>query len=85
MNSICCRGVKVDYNGNEVISDLNLEVSSGTWTTVIGPNGAGKSSLMHAILGLVPSKGSIEISGHEVTELSLPNLAKMLLLFLKNL
>lgn len=29
MNSICCRGVKVDYNGNEVISDLNLEVSSG--------------------------------------------------------
>lgn len=76
MNSICCRGVKVDYNGNEVISDLNLEVSSGTWTTVIGPNGAGKSSLMHAILGLVPSKGSIEISGHEVTELSLPNLAK---------
>jgi len=56
MNSIYCQNLEVAYNGNAVISDLDLKVSSGTWTTVIGPNGAGKSSLMHAILGLVPSK-----------------------------
>ena len=31
---------------------------------------------MHAILGLVPSKGSIQISGDEVSNLSLTNLAK---------
>ena len=76
MNSIYCQNLKVAYNGNAVISDLDLKVSSGTWTTVIGPNGAGKSSLMHAILGLVPSKGSIQISGYEVSNLSLTNLAK---------
>ena len=76
MNSIYCQNLKVAYNGNAVISDLDLKVSSGTWTTVIGPNGAGKSSLMHAILGLVPSKGSIQISGDEVSNLSLTNLAK---------
>ena len=71
MNSICCRDLKVAYNGTDVISNLNLEVPSGTWTTVIGPNGAGKSSLMHAILGLVPSTGSVEISGYEVSDLPL--------------
>ena len=76
MNSIYCQNLKVAYNGNAVISDLDLKVSSGTWTTLIGPNGAGKSSLMHAILGLVPSKGSIQISGDEVSNLSLTNLAK---------
>ena len=76
MNSICCRDLKVAYNGTDVISNLNLEVPSGTWTTVIGPNGAGKSSLMHAILGLVPSTGSVEISGYEVSDLPLSDLAK---------
>ena len=70
MNSIYCQNLEVAYNGNAVISDLDLKVSSGTWTTVIGPNGAGKSSLIHAILGLVPSKGSIQISGDEVSNLS---------------
>ena len=37
---------------------------------LIGTNGAGKSTLMNAISGFVPSKGSIEVLGREVSHMS---------------
>ena len=39
---------------------------------LIGANGAGKSTLMNAIGGFVPSSGSIQLLGHEISSWSAP-------------
>lgn len=54
-------------NGNgtqEVLTDLNLEVSSGEFLSIAGPSGCGKSTLLEIVAGLQqPSRGSITIDG----------------------
>jgi len=49
----------VAYDKIEAITGLNLTVEEGQIVTVIGPNGAGKTTLLAAIMGVLPSKGSI--------------------------
>ena len=54
-----------------VISDVSLEVSLGTITTIVGPNGAGKTSLLESMSGIIPiASGSLELDGHEISKLS---------------
>ncbi|USD64539.1 zinc ABC transporter ATP-binding protein ZnuC [Vibrio sp. SCSIO 43136] len=50
---VSLKSVGVSFDGNSVLSDINLEVYRGQITTLIGPNGAGKSTLVKTILGLV--------------------------------
>ena len=38
---------------------ISLDVAAGRIVTVIGPNGAGKTTLLAAIMGLLPSRGTI--------------------------
>lgn len=48
------------YEGKEVLTDINLTVTSDDYLGIIGPNGGGKTTLMRLILGLMkPTSGSI--------------------------
>ncbi len=52
------------YNGQEVLTDINLTVNAGDFVSIIGPNGGGKTTLLKLILGLLkPSKGTVKIKG----------------------
>jgi len=43
-----------------LLSDINLSVSTGEIVTIIGPNGAGKTSLLNILLGLrTPTSGQV--------------------------
>ena len=56
------KSLSAGYMGQEVISDINLEVKKGDITALIGPNGAGKSTLLKTIVGLLrPLKGSVTL------------------------
>ncbi|MDQ1195425.1 ABC transporter ATP-binding protein [Agrobacterium sp. SORGH_AS 787] len=59
-------GLSVSYSKIEAVSGLNLEVGEGQIVSVIGPNGAGKTTLLSAIMGILPSRGTIRISGEAV-------------------
>ena len=66
-------GLCVGYGKVEALYDANLTVRQGSIVTVIGPNGAGKTTLLSALIGLLPSRGSVchegdEISQHQVEE-----------------
>jgi zinc transport system ATP-binding protein len=51
------------YEGNPVLSDINLNIHQGDYLGIIGPNGGGKSTLVNLILGLLtPSAGTINIA-----------------------
>lgn len=65
--------------GDTIVSalhDVSLTIEEGDFVAIMGPSGSGKSTLMH-ILGLldVPSKGSYQIDGHEVSHFSEDELA----------
>jgi ABC-2 type transport system ATP-binding protein len=50
----------------EAVTDVSLEVSSGSIHGLLGPNGAGKTTTLKMLLGLVrPSGGRFEILGRE--------------------
>ncbi|GAB3748536.1 ABC transporter ATP-binding protein [Spirosoma pomorum] len=49
--------------------NVNLHVKAGEFLSIMGPSGCGKSTLMN-LMGLLdaPSKGSVVIGGHAVTQ-----------------
>ena len=59
------------YGRAEVLHGLNLSARPGQVITVIGPNGAGKSTLLNALMGVLPSRGTISYDGRSLGLLSL--------------
>lgn len=46
------------------ITDINMQISAGSLTTVIGTVGAGKTTLLHMLLGELPClDGTIKVNG----------------------
>ena len=59
--------ISISYDGNEVIHDLSLTISTGEFIGLLGPNGAGKSTLLHAISGqMLPDSGKIEFEKKDI-------------------
>ncbi|GIU92634.1 MAG: ABC transporter ATP-binding protein [Acidimicrobiia bacterium] len=56
--------------GLTIVEGVDLEVGVGEFVSIIGPNGAGKTSLINLISGVhIPTAGSIELFGEDVTRL----------------
>ena len=53
----------VSYGKVGALLNANLKVGEGQIVTVIGPNGAGKTTMLSAIMGVLPSTGSVEFDG----------------------
>ncbi|CUH95514.1 hypothetical protein P22_1585 [Propionispora sp. 2/2-37] len=63
--------VDMSIQGNKILQDINLEISTGETMVIIGPSGSGKSTLLRLIVGLLrPTSGEIWINGTEITGLS---------------
>jgi branched-chain amino acid transport system ATP-binding protein len=60
------RDLRVSYGKVEALHGASLRVEQGTIVTVIGPNGAGKTTLLGAIMGLLPSTGTVHYSGADL-------------------
>ena len=56
------RDLVVSYGKVQALHGVSLDVEAGSIVTVIGPNGAGKTTLLAAIMGLLPSSGSVRYS-----------------------
>jgi len=55
----------VAYGKVEALTGIDLTLKEGKLVTVIGPNGAGKTTLLSAIMGILPSKGTIHFNGQD--------------------
>src|SRR5690606_30513982 len=61
--AVTCARVSAERGGVEVLHEVNLVVAAGTWVSLVGPNGSGKTTLLHALAGLVPATGAIQVAG----------------------
>ncbi|MGY1660957.1 ATP-binding cassette domain-containing protein [Geodermatophilus sp. SYSU D00705] len=57
------RDLTVRYGGTAAVSGLDLQLRAGETVALLGPNGAGKSTVVNAVLGLVPSTGTVRVLG----------------------
>jgi branched-chain amino acid transport system ATP-binding protein len=64
------KDVHVSYGKVEAVSGVSLEMQTGQIVTVIGPNGAGKTTLLSALMGLLPSQGTIRYEQDDLALLS---------------
>ena len=57
---IVCRDVSLGYEGQSVLSHLNLTIRAGDYLCIVGDNGSSKSTLLRGLLGLLaPQSGQI--------------------------
>ena len=70
------KDLAVGYQGNALISGINLKIKKGEIVTLIGPNGAGKSTILKSItrqLKLIG--GEVYIDSEEIRKLSYKEMA----------
>ncbi|MBI3436345.1 MAG: ABC transporter ATP-binding protein [Proteobacteria bacterium] len=57
-----------EWERQEVITNLNLEITPGALTVVVGPSGCGKTTLVNLIAGFeTPDSGEILLDGRAIT------------------
>ena len=62
------KGIYKDFEGLQVLFDVNLGIHERERHAIIGPNGAGKSTLFNLITGKYhPSRGRIFLKGEAIT------------------
>ena len=69
---IVCRDVSLGYEGQSVLSHLDLTIRSGDYLCIVGDNGSGKSTLLRVLAGIFePDRGVVDLHGHTVSLLAL--------------
>jgi ABC-2 type transport system ATP-binding protein len=67
-SAISMNGLTKHYKGVQALTDLTLDVPSGTVFGFLGPNGAGKTTALKVLAGLArPTSGSATINGVPVS------------------
>jgi cell division transport system ATP-binding protein len=64
--------------GREVLRDINLDIRQGSFHFLTGPSGAGKTSLLRLLfLSLRPTRGLVNLFGHDVSLLDKDQIAQL--------
>jgi phospholipid/cholesterol/gamma-HCH transport system ATP-binding protein len=66
------KDLSVELGSNKVLNEVNLAMRAGERLAIVGPSGSGKSTILRLLAGLLlPSNGSLQISGIEQNYLRL--------------
>ncbi len=69
IKDIILRNISKSFTGVNIISNLSLEIPTGSKVAVTGKSGAGKSTLVNMLMGFIlPDNGKINLLGMDVNE-----------------
>lgn len=64
---ISLSNVTVEYDGNQVLKDLSLDINDKEFVTLLGPSGCGKTTTLRIIGGFVdPKEGDVFFDGKRI-------------------
>jgi len=63
MSHISIRNLKVSYDGQAALKDINVDIPDGQITVIIGPSGCGKSTLLRCCNRLIDMVEGAQVSG----------------------
>ncbi|MBS8226983.1 ABC transporter ATP-binding protein [Vannielia litorea] len=81
MHDLSCTDLTKRFGTFTAVSDVSLDIPSGSFFSILGPSGCGKTTLMRMIAGFEnPSAGDIRIKGESVLALP-PNKRNVKMVF----
>ncbi len=64
--AVCIRDLYFSYQKENILENVNLDITSHEFVSIIGPNGSGKTTLLKLILGLLqPQRGTLHVFGEK--------------------
>ena len=66
MSLLSVSDLHVYLGGSHVLQGIDFGIAEGGVTALLGRNGVGKTTTLRALLGLVPSRGSIALDGASI-------------------
>lgn len=70
---------------NQILNDVNFQVSVGSFTGMLGPNGAGKSTLLRCLYRYItPSHGQVSFAGQDIKTMSNQEIARKVAVVLQH-
>jgi len=70
-SKLAAQALSAGYSADQVIQNLDLEITKGSVTAIICPNGAGKTSLLKALARKIPAaSGAVLLDGISITSLT---------------
>jgi len=76
MNALSVKDLHVTLNGSHILQGVSFEVPRKAVTALLGRNGVGKTTTLKAIMGLVPSTGSITLFKDPISGMSTYKIAQ---------
>lgn len=75
---LAAQGLCKTYKHRQVVSSVDLSLSSGEVVGLLGPNGAGKTTSFYMVVGLIrPDQGEVFLDDENLTSLPMHQRAKM--------
>ena len=64
------KNISMEFNGEQVLKGINLEIHDKEFVTFLGPSGCGKTTTLRIIGGfLTPDSGDVLFNGKRITDL----------------
>ncbi|HYJ70170.1 MAG TPA: ABC transporter ATP-binding protein [Nocardioidaceae bacterium] len=74
--ALCGKGMRLGYDGRDVVADLDIEIPPGQITALVGANACGKSTTLRALARLLkPRDGVITLDGRDIHTMRSKDLA----------
>ncbi|NDP39136.1 MAG: ABC transporter ATP-binding protein [Rhodoferax sp.] len=70
--------IRASLGNVQVLTDIDLALPAGRWTSIVGPNGAGKSTLLKVLAHLLPLTGRVTLLGQPLATLPAKKRAQQL-------
>lgn len=69
-NAIDLKNISKDYNGVQILNNINLYIRKNEFLTLLGPSGCGKTTTLRIIGGFEqPTRGQVIFEGKDITNL----------------
>lgn len=77
MDSLAIKNLTFSYDQKSILSDINLNIDSSSFTGIIGPNGSGKTTLAKLISKLLKAdKNTVSLNDVDINDIKIAELAK---------